>query len=221
MSSENYNIVADYGVEPQSSFLQAINLEATDKLSYLMGESAGKVGIFTNYNPLCEGFVITDIDIDTFQSVSNPDHFVHKVLFSVFNTTRYNTISIKAQLYQDTSNMMDNWNKSINLVENSKDIDPSLKNAKSKIFVAMIDLLNNTSCVLGQESDCDFKGYNLNKGFSQLLNDNLVDSKLSWIQPNVFGDNTYNTNGYYDNAGNIKLTDKFTPSIKDILASLN
>ena len=123
MSSENYNIVADYGVEPQSSFLQAINLEATDKLSYLMGESAGKVGIFSNYNPLCEGFVITDIDIDTFQSVSNPDHFVHKVLFSVFNTTRYNTISVKAQLYQDTSNMMDNWNKSINLVENSQDIE--------------------------------------------------------------------------------------------------
>ena len=94
----------------------------------------------------------------------------------------------------------------------------------------MIDLLNNTNCVLGQESDCDFKGYNLNNlnnlnninnlnmGFSQLLNDT---SKLSWIQPNVFGDNTYNTNGYYDNAGNIKLTDKFTPSIKDILASLN
>jgi len=222
MSTENYNIVSDYGLEPQSSFLQAINLEATNKMTYLMGESAGVIDIFKNYNPLCEGLVITDIDIDTFQSVSNPNHFVHKLLFSVFNTTRYNTISIKAQLYQDTSTMMDNWNKSISLVENSKDLDKSLTNANSTVYVAMIDLLNNTNCVLGQESDCEFKGHNISGKFSQLLNDNLLaDTKpISWIQPNVFGQNAYTQDGYYDSSGNIVLTDKNTPNVNDILANL-
>jgi hypothetical protein len=65
MSKHNYNLFNDYGVEPQSSFLQAINLEATNTIIKLMGDSCDNVDIFKNYNPLSEGLVVTDITIDT------------------------------------------------------------------------------------------------------------------------------------------------------------
>lgn len=210
MSKEYYNIVSDTGTEPQSSFLQAINLEATNKLNYLMGNSANNIKMFKDYNPLCEGLTITDIEIDTFQSNSNPEHFVHKVLFSVFNTTRYNTITVKAQLYQDTKAMMENWNKSINLIENSKDLDPSLTNKNSVVLVGMIDLLNNTTCVLGKEDDCLFQAYNYK---------DLDENKISWIQPNAIAANNYDLQGYNVSKG-IKLSDSDAPSIESILASL-
>ena len=59
-----------------------------------MSASSDQISIFSNFNPICEGFVITDIDINTYKG--NPNHFFHRVLFSAFNTTRYNTISFKA-----------------------------------------------------------------------------------------------------------------------------
>ena len=219
LSNENYTIFNDNGVEPDSSFLQTINLEVTNKLNYLMGESTNQIDIFREYNPLCEGFVVTDIDITTYKSINNQNHFFHRVLFSAFNTTRYNTVSFKAELYQDTTSMMDEWNNVISDVINSKDL-PKQTNSNSIVYVSMIELTNKTACVIGQENDCNFKGYNFSN-FSQTINDNYLDNPatLNWVQPNSITDNIY-LNGNYDTDGNIKISDYGPDNIEQLIKNL-
>ena len=219
LTKENYSLFSDYGYEPESSFLQTINLEVSDKLSYLMSASSDQISIFSNFNPICEGFVITDIDINTYKSNQNPNHFFHRVLFSAFNTTRYNTISFKAELYQDTSPMMQNWNKSINQVENSQNVGGNISN--SVVYLSMIDLTNNTNCVLGQESDCAFKAHTFSS-FSQLLNDNFLEDPtgISWIQPDAITKDKYTINGNYDNNGNISIVDYGPSNINELIKNL-
>jgi hypothetical protein len=202
LPSEQYSLYDNHGNEPDSSFLQAIQLEVSDTLSYFMDASVDQVTIFKEYNPICEGFVITDITITTYQSQSNPNHFFHRVLFSAFNTTRYNTISLRAELYQDTTPMMDQWNKAI------KDFSSS-SNGSTIIYISFIGLVNNTVCVTGQESECEFKGYNLNSSFSQLLNENFLKPPrgIMWEQPDAITQNSYNIHGNYDQDGNIQIID--------------
>jgi len=220
MSKHSYNLLSDYGVEPQSSFLQTINLEVTNTLISIMGASCDHVEIFKNYNPLSEGLVVTDINIDTYQCTLNPNHFYHKVLFDVFNTSRYNTISVKADLFQDTTNMMKAWDKNIKQVMDSKDI--TKENSNSVVYVAFIDLLNNTNCVLGQESDCVFKGYNLNGKWSNLLNENTLakPSDINWLQPDALGLDYYTPQGNYDVDGQIKIVDNGPSNIDKILENI-
>ena len=208
ISREKYTLLSDYGIEPQSSFLQAINLEITNKLMYLFGESTTQIPIFNEYNPICEGFILSDIEIDTYQSTTNTNHFFHRVIFAAVNTTRYNTISFKADLYQDTTGMMDTWNNRITEVINSKDVNKDTS-TNSVIYVSMINLLNNTTCVLGQENDCQYSGFNLGGSFSQLLNDKLLatPSNISWLQPNSLIENTFTNQGNYDIDGRIKIND--------------
>jgi hypothetical protein len=217
LARENYTLFEDKGLEPDSSFLQAINLEITNRLSFLMAEASGNVFIFAEYNPLCEGLIVTDIDIVTYRSVNNPNHFFHRVLFSVFNTTRYNTISLKAELYQDTTPMMDDWNKVIQEVQQSIDVQKPSSN--SIIYVSFINYLNNTTCVLGQESECEYKGYNLSGSFSQLLNDKLLkDPKdINWLQPNSLSNGYYTDQGNYDENGNIKIVDTGLPNLDKLI----
>jgi hypothetical protein len=221
LSSERYKILLDYGREPESSFLQAINLQVTDRLMYLMGQASSEMSMFKDYNPIGEGLVMTDISIDTYQSTTSPVHFHHKLMFSVVNTTRYNTISFKAEAYQDTSGMMENWNKNINEVKNSKNVSKDT-NGGSAIYISNLGLLNNTMCVLGQESDCQFKGYNLKGSWSQLLNDNLLatPTNLNWMQPNAITENTYSNAGNYDTDGSIKIIDYGPDNIEDLIKSL-
>ena len=225
IKSERYSIINNYATEPSNSFLQAIELNVTNKLMYLMGESAEQIDMFKNYNPICEGLVINDIDIETFQSKNNNFHFLHRVVFGAVNTTRYNTISFRAEIYQDTTPMMDKWNNVIKKVENSKDI--SLfdgKNASTNIYVSFIDLLNNTTCVLGQESECDFKGQNLNNlnsspmyGMNQT---NLNEIKpVSWLNYPGLGDTTYNQQGDYDENGNLIIVDTGPSNFENLLRS--
>ena len=90
------------------------------------------------------------------------------------------------------------------------------------MYISKTDLLNNTTCVLGQESDCEFKGYNTSSSsWSQLLNDNLLapSSSLDWVEPNSIIDNTYTNQGNYDSSGNIKITDSGPSNIDEILKS--
>lgn len=208
----------DYGREPQSSFLQAINLEVTNYLMYLLGSSTNQIDMFKNFNPICEGFIINDIDIETFQSVNNNNHFFHKVVFAAVNTTRYNTVSFRAELYQDTTDMMNQWNNNITQVINSKDVSKNT-NGESILYVSMIDLLNNTTCVLGQENECEFKGYNMSSSWSQLLNDNLLASpaNINWLSPESITDNNYTQQGNYDAEGRIRLFDYGPDNIDEIL----
>jgi hypothetical protein len=115
---------------------------------------------------------------------------------------------------------MNAWDKNINQVMDSKDI--TKENANSVVYVAFIDLLNNTGCVLGQESDCIFKGYNLGGSWKQLLNDNLLaePKSINWLQPNAMADNNYTTQGNYDEEGRIRITDNGPSNFKDILDKL-
>jgi hypothetical protein len=218
LSSERYKILLDYGREPQSSFLQAINLEISNYLMYLFGQTSSQMSMFRDYNPICEGFVINDIDIETYQSTINENHFFHKVIFAAVNTTRYNTVSFKAELYQDTTGMMGQWNNNISQVINSQDVSTNT-NGPTVIYVSMIDLLNNTSCVLGQENECEFKGYNMNSSWSQLLNDNLLASPatVNWLAPDSITDNNYTSSGNYDAEGKIRLVDFGPDNIDQIL----
>lgn len=218
LSSHSYNLLADFGYEPQSSFLQAIQLEVTDKLMYLFGESTSQIPLFNEYNPICEGFILTDIDITTYQCNVNINHFFHKVLFSAVNTTRYNTISFKADIYQDTTPMMESWNNNIRQVQNSQDVSKDTS-AKSLVYIAMIDLMNNTTCVLGQESDCEFTGYNLKSHFSQLLNDKLLaqPNPVSWLQPDSLSNNNYTVQGNYDQEGKIRIIDNGPSDIDQLI----
>jgi hypothetical protein len=221
LSKENYKIFTDYGLEPDSSFLQTINLEVTDKLSSLMSESSDKVTIFKEYNPLCEGLVITDIDIVTYRSVKNKNHFFHRVLFTVFNTTRYNSISLKAELYQNTDPMMNNWNKAIREVEQSKDLTKGLTDVDSIIYVSMLQLSNNTNCVLGSESECAFKGYTFSE-YSQNINENYSNapSALDWLKPNAITQNKYTYAGNYDVNGNISIIDYGPDNLEQLVKRL-
>jgi len=218
LSKEQYYLYTDYGYEPESSFIQAVKSDLIDRLTYYMSSSSDQVGIFKNYNPLCEGFIITDIDITIYRSQQNPNHFFNRVLFSGFNTTRYNTISFKAEAYQDTTPMMTQWNQAIKDVENSKNT-PTNINTNSTVYISFINLVNNTMCVTGQESDCDFKAYNFKTSYSQLLNDNFLaqPSTINWEQPNAIALNMYDSNGNYDESGNIRIIDNGPDNIDQII----
>jgi len=224
LKSEQYKVINNFSVEPSNSFIQAIELNVTNKIMYLMGESADQIDMFKNYNPICEGFVVNDIDIQSYQSTTEQNHFFHRVVFGAVNTTRYNTISFKADIYQDTTPIMDKWNSAIGKVINSQDI--SLKfgdNASSIIYVSFIDLLNNTTCVLGQESDCDFKGYSLSNlnTFGNLINKNDFNKvkDVSWLSYPGLGDTTYNQQGDYDENGQLKIIDSGPSNFDDLLKS--
>ena len=193
-----------------------------------MAQSIDSIDMFKNYNPICEGFVITDITINTYQSTSNKNHFYHSVVFSAVNTTRYNTISFKSELYQDTSKIMNNWNKAINLVESSRDVPANINNVNSNIYVYKINLLNDTTCVVGQEDDCQFKGYNLNNmnnmnnTNAQLLNDNLLQDQVdnSWLQLNSLSNSSYDMDGNYDVNGQIRIRDNGPSNIDKLVKDL-
>ena len=221
ITKENFYLFNDNGIEPDSSFLQAINLEVSDKLSYLMSASSNEINIFKNYNPICEGFVITDIEILTYRSYQNDNHFFHKVLFSAFNTTRYNTISFKAELYQDTTGMINEWNNAINQVENSQNLTKNKNSSNSIIYVSMIDLMNN-QCVNGDDNSCFFKGQSLSK-FTQKIDDNYNNNpkQISWLDPNSMSDDIYTQDGYYDADGNIKITDSGPSNLDQLIQNFS
>uniref|UniRef100_A0A6C0B0V6 Uncharacterized protein n=1 Tax=viral metagenome TaxID=1070528 RepID=A0A6C0B0V6_9ZZZZ len=219
LSQEHYSLYPDYGYEPESSFIQAIKLEVSNKLDFYMSASADQVTMFTNLNPLCEGFIITDMELTVYRSQQNPNHFFHRILFSAFNTTRYNTVSFKAEAYQDTTPIMEQWNnavKDVSLSENT----PKNINTNSIVYVSLITLLNNTTCVTGQEDACGFKGFNLKSSFQQLLNDKFLSPPrdIMWEQPNSISLNVYNSNGNYDNDGNIQIIDNGPSNIDQIIS---
>jgi len=215
LKTNRYSIMNNYATEPSNSFIQAIETNIVNHLNYLMSASTDNISMFNTYNPITEGLVINDIDIQTYQSTSEPNHFLHKVILGVVNTTRYNTISMKAELYQNTSGMMNAWDTEINKVMNSQDVSLKPKGGKSDIYVSMFDFVNNTTCVLGQESECEFKGYTLsningnNNYFSNTINQNnyAPSAELSWISYNGLGDTNYNQVGDYDQYGNLQITD--------------
>jgi hypothetical protein len=221
LSLENYTLLSDYGSEPLSSFIQAIQYDATEHIQYYLRTSADQVDIFKKFNPIGEGFVMTDITITTYRSTQNKNHFFHRILFSAFNTTRYNTISFKAEVYQDTTPMMNEWNYSVNKVLNSQDVNKNTV-ASSKVYVSFITVLNTQNCITGQESQCGIKGHNISSSFEQLLNDNFLSrpTGLDWLQPDALIQNQYNQQGNYDENGNIRITDNGPNNLDELIKKL-
>jgi hypothetical protein len=72
--------------------------------------------------------------------------------------------------------------------------------------------------VVGQEDECQFKGFNLNGEFSQLLNDELLAKPVNnkWLQPNSLSNNVYNTSGNYDLNGSVKIMDNGPNNIEKL-----
>ena len=222
MTNAQYSLFEEYGLEPDASFLQAINLEATNKIMDLMSAATDNIDIFNKLNPITEGLVVTDMDIITYRSTKNKNHFFHQIMFSVVNTTRYNTITIKAGLYQDTSGMITNWNNAIKEVEQSKDLNKNLTKSNTYIYVSNMNLLNDTTCTLGQENECMFGGFNLGGSFAQLLNDNLLQKPevVSWLNPDSLSNNIYDTSGNYDNNGQIRIIDNGPNNLSKLIKDL-
>ena len=214
MKTERYTVINNFASEPSNSFIQAIELNVTNYLNYLMSAASDKIDMFKNYNPISEGLVINDIDIQTYQSSTNEFHFLHTVIIGAVNTTRYNTISFKAELYQDTTNMMNSWNNEIKKVINSQDVSLTPNGGQSAIYVSLIDLLNNTSCVLGQESDCEFKGHSFSNNF-----DYAKANDINWLSYAGLNNTTYNQQGNYDENGIIKIVDTGPSNFDNLLQS--
>jgi hypothetical protein len=223
LNNESYKLVTDYGVEPLSSFLQMIRLDVTNKLGIVMGNAANEIDIFKNSNPLCEGFIITDIDFTTYKSYSNENHYYHKIVFSVNNTTRYNTISMKAEIYQDTTDVIKNWNTLIREVEDSKDVNKNLaKKQLTKIYFFHLDLLNGIGCVTGVEDECMYSAYSGTTKNPQLINKNMLIKPFDniWLQQNSLADSTYLDNGDYNVDGIVKITDSGPDNLDNLIKEL-
>ena len=75
MTFENYELLVDYGMEPLNSLLQAVNLEVTNTVNFVMAMSSDGISMFKDFNPICEGFVVTDITIDTMPDNFYDEHF--------------------------------------------------------------------------------------------------------------------------------------------------
>ena len=215
LANEEYSLVTD---NVESSFLQTIQLEVVEYLNILMAKSAESVTIFSTYNPISEGFVITDISVlNTYQSNKSMNHFYHSVIFSAVNTTRYNTVTFKAELYQDTTPILENWNKAIGQIKNSLDVQPGLNNSNSIVYVYLINLVNDVTCVLGQETDCSIKGYDLKNAFQNNLE---PAENLTFLQNNSITDNTYTPQGNYSSQGQIKIVDYGPDNIDNLIKDL-
>ena len=83
----------------------------------------------------------------------------------------------------------------------------------------MLDLLNNTKCVTGQEDDCSYGGYTFETN-SQLINKNGLTKPvpLVWNSPFSTTDETYSLNGNFTPDGKVSIRDS-APSDIDRLVS--
>ena len=209
LGSEFYSYIDDYGQEPLNSFLQMIKLDVTDYIQNFMGSSSDNIPMFTDYNPLCEGFVITDIEIETYISQSNTGHFYHDIVFSAFNTTRYSTISFKCQLYQDTTELMGSWDNNVNKVKNG--LDTTRSDVKTKIYIYLLDLLNDILCVTGQESDCTYKGYTL---------EYPEEVEKEWLQVESLENTKINEYGNFDPDTGIEISDEGPSNFENLVKEI-
>jgi len=215
LPQESYTFIDDYGKEPMNSLLQTMKVDVSEKLSCIMAKSMTSVPIFKEYNPINEGFVITDITITPYRSTSNKNHFFHEVMFSANNTTRYNTVSFVAQVYQDITPMIGVWKRQVSQLRQN---DPQPHSERSHVYISMLDFLNNTKCTTGQEDDCSYGAYTFQTN-SQLINKNGLTSpvQLAWESPYSTTDETYNLIGNYTPTGQIKIYDSGPADIDQLV----
>jgi hypothetical protein len=152
--NDKYTLIETADNDPINSFLEVIRYDIINKLNVVMANTCENIDMFKNYNPLSEGFVITDIKFVSYSSTTNNNIYYHSFTFSAVNYTRYNTITFKGSVYQDISNIVDDWNKLVTDITNNK--DPILNNTKTtSIYFNTFDFLNDISCVIGTEKECN------------------------------------------------------------------
>jgi hypothetical protein len=200
--NEEYIEFFDDGNEPMTSFISMINLDVTNKLNMVMANSTDQIGIFSNYNPLCEGFVMTDIKINTYRSLQNENHFYNNVVFSAFNTTRYNTVSFKAEVFQDSSKIIDQWNKSVREFSSGTINDNS--NLTTDLYIYNLSLLNNTT-------------FN-----NSLFNNNYPSDQRAdlFLKDNSLSNTTYDLYGNELMNGKVTIVDNGPDNIENLIKDL-
>ncbi len=209
MSQLKYRYVGDYSKEPLNSLLNAIELELTNKIQNVLAQATDSIDMFKDYNPICEGLVLTDITINTYQATDGSYRFYHQCFFSAVNTTRYNTIMFKGNFYQDATPISNYWNAQIAKVQNSEKPDSTTANVNTVIYCSLIDLLNNTTCVTGQESECDFKGYMNRDPLEQ-------SSNLDWLKNPGMNSMDIGTQGEYSVTGT-KIYDNGPSNLDELI----
>lgn len=150
-----YSPINNEGDEPINSFLQILKIDVVNKLSNIMSNTSDEISMFKNYNPLKEGFVITDIDIYSYRSINNTNFYYHTFIFGATNTTRYNTITFKGSVYQDSSNL--DMNGMNGMKDNTKN--------KSIIYINSLEFNNDyysESNIIPKETYSALPGYSLN-----------------------------------------------------------
>ena len=147
-----YSPINNEGDEPTNSFLQILKLDVLNRLNSIMSNTSDEISMFKNYNPLKEGFVITDININSYKSISNNNLYYHTFIFGATNTTRYNSITFKGSVYQDSSNFN---------ISNIYDIN----NKKSIIYINSLEFNNEYQTetnIIPKETYDLLPGYTLN-----------------------------------------------------------
>ena len=206
-SKMQFQLIDSYGVEPLHSFLQSIKLDVVQKLNVIMANTCGEISMFKNYNPLPEGFVINDIKITSYMCTGHNTMYYHTFTFAAVNTTRYNTISFKGSVYQDTTKIMSAWNDSINKVMNSKDLLlNSNLNVSTDVYINFLDFLNDTSLK------------NVYSDLSSIPNSDY--SSLEWFKQGSLENAKFTNEGYYDESGNIVITDSGPENFESLVKEL-
>jgi hypothetical protein len=130
---------------------------------------------------------------------------------------------MKAEVYQDTTDIMKNWNTLIKEVENSKDVNNKLsKNLVTKLYFFKFDLLNSGGCITGNEEDCKFSAYSGKSMNPQLINKNMLTEPFDniWLQPNSLTDNNYLDNGNYNVNGIVRIKDDGPNNLDKLIKDL-
>lgn len=156
-STDTYSPISNAGDEPTNSFLEILKLDVLNKLNIIMANTTDEVSMFKDHNPMREGFVITDIDIKSYNSINNKKYYYHTFIFGATNTTRYNTITFKGSVYQDSSNLGDVNNMELNNME--------LNNINSDIYINNLEFNNDyysQTNIIPKESYESLPGYTLN-----------------------------------------------------------
>jgi hypothetical protein len=229
-SKDKYQLVDPNGQEPYASFLETIKRDLVSKLNVLMSNTSSEVSFFKDYNPLSEGFVITDVKITTYISLTNKNNFYHTFTFGAVNTTRYNTISFKGSVYQDTSNIIEPWNKSVTKVVNSEDYTCLKKPGENlickgsnnntevtSIYFNELDFLNNISCVIGDEDTCNFKPFESDLPYG---NADGCEKSVNWFKQGSLENSTFDKNGLYSSLGDVKILDKGPPDYENLVKEM-
>ena len=231
-SNHKYQLVDPNGQEPYASFLETIKRDLVSKLNVIMSNTCNEVSFFKDYDPLSEGFVITDVKITTYICLTNKNHFYHTFTFAAVNTTRYNTISFKGSVYQDTSSIMESWNKAVNKVISNQDYAcaqtpgnmPICKGSNNNnnpevtdIYFNDLDFLNNISCVLGDEDDCKFKPFQTDETYG---NANGKEDLINWFEQDSLENSTFDKYGTYSSLGDVKITDQGPPDYENLVKEM-